>query len=185
MLYRAGGLAVSEHGPSATWEGKQSPFRVLTGLWSRLRLVPNLSIVIGILVGTSSLGPTMSNAEDPFAAPGPSNANHQLAEKKMLSVYVSLGREHKLVHYHLDPQSGQLTRCSELEVPGTPGAQVSSSDRRRLYVSMRSIKSVSTLADRASYRLDSDRCSQRLSWRRTRSTSPAGPRGSSRPDVIL
>ena len=145
MLYRAGRLADSESGPSATWEGKRSPFRVLTGVWSGLGLVPSLSILIGIIVGTSSLGPTMSNAEDPFAAPGPSNANHQLAEKKMLSVYVSLGREHKLVHYHLEPQSGQLTRRSELEVPGTPGAQVSSSDRHRLYVSMRSIKSVSTL----------------------------------------
>lgn len=60
-------------------------------------------------------------------------------------VYVSLGNARQLVHYHLDPESGRMTRQATLDLPGTPGAQVVSEDKRRLYVAIRSLKSVSQL----------------------------------------
>jgi 6-phosphogluconolactonase len=68
-----------------------------------------------------------------------------VAEEMMDNVYVSLGNARRIVHFHLDRQTGRLTRKSDLEVPGTPGSQVARLDRRQLYVAMRSIKSVSRL----------------------------------------
>lgn len=60
-------------------------------------------------------------------------------------VYVSESGEKRIAVWSLDESSGDLTRLSEIALPGSPGSLSMSPDRKHLYASVRSAKQFATL----------------------------------------
>lgn len=60
-------------------------------------------------------------------------------------VYVSESGEKRIAVWSLDDSSGELTRKSEIALPGSPGSLSMSPDRKNLYASVRSAKQFATL----------------------------------------
>ena len=65
-------------------------------------------------------------------------------------VTVSAGKDKALHLYDLQPDTGKLLQQAKYDLPGSPGSQCVSPDGQRLYVSVRSAKSV------AAFRIDRD-----------------------------